>query len=210
MRGRRSANSSDGYCPASIPSTLSSTSRDRSANVYVRRTSFSRSSTVQSSAAQMATICCASTSRGFFGTSVRSISPLRMRSTSTAHSSRSPRNFGKMRPTLGASTWCPARPTRWSPRATDFGDSTWMTRSTAPISMPSSNELVQTSPGSSPAFSRSSMSRRCSRETDPWCARRSSSPAISFRRAARRSARRRLFTKISVDVCAFTSSSNFG
>ena len=51
---------------------------------------------------------------------------------------------------LGASTWWPARPTRCSPRATDFGDSTWMTRSTAPMSMPSSSELVQTRPGNQP------------------------------------------------------------
>ena len=41
----------------------------------------------------------------------------------TAHSSRSPRNLGKMRPRLTSSTPWPARPMRCSPRATDLGDS---------------------------------------------------------------------------------------
>ena len=149
-RGFRSANSSDGYCPASIPRTDSSTSRLSVAKLYVRRTTRSISVTARSSTAHIATICWASTSSGFFGTSVRSIRPLCIRSVSTAHSSRSPRNFGKMRPVLGASTWCPARPTRCSPRATDFGDSTCTTKSTAPMSMPNSSELVQTRPGQQP------------------------------------------------------------
>ncbi len=66
---------------------------------------------------------------------------------------------------------CPARPIRCSPRVTDFGDSTWITRSTAPMSMPSSSEQVATRQGSSPDFSISSTSVRSSCESDPWCAR---------------------------------------
>ena len=68
-------------------------------------------------------------------------------------------------------TWWPARPTRCRPRATDSGDSTWMTRSTAPMSMPSSSELVATRAGRRPSLSISSMSRRCSRASEPWWAR---------------------------------------
>ncbi len=41
---------------------------------------------------------------------------------------------------------------RCSPRATDFGDSTWITRSTAPMSMPSSSDDVATRHGIRPGF----------------------------------------------------------
>ena len=75
------------------------------------------------------------------------------------------------------------------------GLSTWTTRSTAPMSMPSSSELVATSAGRRPALSSSSIWRRCSRAMLPWCARTSSSPASSLRRCASRSARRRLLVK---------------
>ncbi len=54
---------------------------------------------------------------------VSSISPSRIRFATTAHSTRSPRNFGKMRPVDTASSVWPARPILWSPRVTDFGDS---------------------------------------------------------------------------------------
>ncbi len=158
----------------------------------------------------MATICWASTSSGSRGTRVSSIAPVRIRETTAAHSSRSPRYLGKMRPRLGASTWCPARPMRCMPRATLRGLSTWITRSTAPMSMPSSRLLVATSAGSSPALSCSSIRTRCSRARLPWWARATSSSASSFSRRARRSARRRLLTKISVERCAFTSSSSSG
>ena len=69
------------------------------------------------------------------------------------------------------------------------------------MSMPSSRLDVATRAGSLPAFSWSSMSSRCSRAIDPWWARTSSSPARSLSRAASRSASRREFTKIRVDVC---------
>ena len=60
---------------------------------------------------------------------------------------------------------------RCSPRATEPGDSTWITRSTAPMSMPSSSELVATIARSVPPSARSSISSRCSRAIEPWCAR---------------------------------------
>ncbi len=66
----------------------------------------------------IATICWARTSSGLRGISVVSIAPSCIRRVTTAHSSRSPRYFGKMTPLLGAPTWWPARPTRCSPRAT--------------------------------------------------------------------------------------------
>ena len=94
-----------------------------------------------------------------------------MRRATTAHSSRSARNLGKMRPLETSPTPCPARPMRCSPAVTDFGDSTWSTRSTAPMSMPSSSELVATRQGSSPALSCSSTTSRSSRASEPWCAR---------------------------------------
>ena len=96
-------------------------------------------------------------------------------------------------------TWWLARPMRWSPDATDGGASTWMTRSTAPMSMPSSSDDVATIAGRSPRLSRSSMTRALPCATEPWCASAISSPAISLSAVARRSARRRLLTKIIVE-----------
>ncbi len=127
-----------------------------------------------------------------------------------AQATRSPRYFGKMRPSLTAPTWCPARPMRCRPLATDGGASICTTRSIAPMSMPSSSEDVATRPRSRPSFSASSMSTRCGRASDPWWARTRGSPASSFSAAARRSATRRLLTKISVEVCDCTSASSRG
>ena len=70
-----------------------------------------------------------------------------------------------------APTWWPARPTRWSPLATDGGEPTWTTRSMAPMSMPSSSELVATTAGSRPALSSDSVRVRSARLIEPWCAR---------------------------------------
>ena len=75
-----------------------------------------------------------------------------------ALASRSPRYLGKMTPRETASTWWPARPIRCMPLATEVGVSIWTTRSTAPMSMPSSSEEVATSAGSRPALSASSIS----------------------------------------------------
>ena len=166
----------------------------------MRVTRACRSSTaIPSSTATMATICWASTSSGLRGTTVGSISPARMRLATTAHSSRSARNLGKIRPLLTSPTLWPARPMRWRPLDTDFGDSTWSTRSTAPMSMPSSSDDVATRHGSSPDLSISSTTSRSSRASEPWWARAISLPWSSLRRSARRSAPRRLLTKTIVE-----------
>ena len=114
-------------------------------------TSAYRSSTatglLASALAAIATICWARTSSGLRGTTVGSIRPSRMSLATTADSSRSARNFGKMRPLETSPTLWPARPMRCRPRATDFGDSTCRTRSTAPMSMPSSSDEVATRHG---------------------------------------------------------------
>ena len=138
---------------------------------------------------------------GSAGSFVSSISPPRIARATTADSSRSARNFGKIRPFEIASSSWPARPTRCSPRATDFGLSTWTTRSTAPMSIPSSRLDVATRHGIRPAFRSSSIRTRCSRAGEPWWARATSSSASSFSRTASRSARRRLLTKTIVERC---------
>ena len=78
------------------------------------------------------------------------------------------------------------------------------------MSMPSSRLLVATRAGSRPAFSSSSIRVRCSRARLPWWARATSSSASSFSRRARRSASRRLLTKMSVERWARISSSSSG
>ncbi len=88
---------------------------------------------------------------------------------SAADSSRSAWVLAIIRPLLTRPTTCPARPTRWSPRATPPGEPTWQTRSTAPMSIPSSSEAVATTLGNSPRFRASSVSRRSSWLRLPWC-----------------------------------------
>ena len=80
----------------------------------------------------------------------------------------------------------------------------------SPMSMPSSSELVATSAGSRPDLRSSSIRSRCSRAIEPWCAWTSSSPASSLSAPARRSARRREFTKMSVERCERMSSRIWG
>ena len=96
--------------------------------------------------------------------------PIRIRWTATAVWARSPRCLGNSTPRLTSPTWWPARPTRWSALATLGGDSIWTTRSTAPMSMPSSRLLVATTAGSRPRLRSSSISARCSLDTEPWWA----------------------------------------
>ena len=144
------------------------------------------------------------------GSAICSTAPACMRSVSAAQARRSPRNFGMITPLLGTSMRWPARPMRCMPLATDGGDSTWMTRSIAPMSMPSSSDDVATSARSRPAFRSSSIRSRCSRAIEPWCACTSSSPASSFTAFAMRSARRRLLTKMSVERCSRISSRRRG
>ena len=159
----------------------------------------------------MATICWARTSSGSRGTRVSSIAP-RSHARRPRPRTRAGRRgtWGTRAPRLGAPTWWPARPMRCMPRATLRGLSTWITRSTAPMSMPSSRLLVATRAGRRPAFSSSSIRVRCSRARLPWWARATSSSASSLSRRARRSASRRLLTKISVERWARTSSSSSG
>src|SRR3954447_17381959 len=102
-----------------MSSTFSSWTRERSENGYAPRTSACRSSTEISSSAQIATICWARTSSGFRGICVSSIAPSSIRRATTADSSRSARNFGKIRPFETAPSSWPAPPTRCRPRAAD-------------------------------------------------------------------------------------------
>ena len=74
------------------------------------------------------------------------------------------------------------------------------------MSMPSSSELVATTAGRRPALRSSSIRSRCSRLTEPWCARAISSPAISFSFAHSRSASRREFANTIVLRCSRISS----
>ena len=59
-----------------------------------------------------------------------------------------------------APTQCPDRPTRCSATAMERGEPIWQTRSTVPMSMPSSSEAVATTARSSPFFRRASASSR--------------------------------------------------
>ena len=130
-----------------------------------------------------------------------------MRSAVAAAASSSPRNFGMMTPLEVPPTAWPERPTRCSPEATDGGAPICTTRSIAPISMPSSSDEVATSARSRPALSASSISARRSLATEPWWAKVSVSPALSFSAALSRSAKRRLLTNSRVERCERMSSS---
>ena len=105
-----------------------------------------------------------------------------MRWVTTAAWTRSPWYLGKNTPRETSPTLCPARPVRCRPLATDGGDSTWMTRSTAPMSMPSSRLEVATTAGSRPALSASSIWVRSWRDTEPWWARATTGGAPAPRR----------------------------
>ncbi len=180
IRGRSSANSSEGYRPARRSRVASNADRGRDANGADRRTVANHSSTSMLPRAVAATVCWARMSSGLAGTKSRSIFPSSILSTVMAVCTRSARCLGNSTPCEISPTWCPARPTRWSPLATDGGDSTWTTRSTAPMSMPSSKDEVATTQRRRPDLRSSSMSARWSLETEPWWARasRGSAPAV--------------------------------
>ena len=126
-------------------------------------------------------------------------------SSSAAHSTSSSRESGNSRPLGVPSTAWPERPTRCRKLAIERGEPSWQTRSTSPMSMPSSSEAVATSAFSSPRLRRCSASSRCSLARLPWCA--PPGPRPGARTAARvtRSASRRVLTKISVVRCASIS-----
>ena len=90
--------------------------------------------------------------------------------------------------------------------AIERGEPSWQTRSTSPMSMPSSSEAVATSALSLPRLSRCSASSRCSLARLPWCAATCSAPSRSDSWRVTRSAIRRVLTKISVVRCASISS----
>ena len=129
------------------------------------------------------------------------------------------RRLGDQPPLAGPGTTCPARPTRWSPRATLPGDSTWQTRSTAPMSMPSSSEAVATTAESSPCFERllgrpplvqaqAAVMARPGQSADPepaWSDVIALAPS-SFRWAVSFSTTRRLLAKTIVERCCSISS----
>ena len=99
--------------------------------------------------------------------------------------------------------------------STDLGDSTCTTRSTAPMSMPSSSDEVATRRAAGRVLSWSSITQPLlARERAVVGAARAtatgSSAASSLRRSARRSAERRLLTKMRVERCSRTSSSSSG
>ena len=141
------------------------------ANGADRRTRSNHSCASRSATATAATVCWARMSSGLAGIRSDSMRPAVMRSATTAVSTRSPRCLGKNTPRETSPTWWPARPTRCRPEATEGGDSTWITWSTAPMSMPSSSELVATTQRIWPVFSASSTMARCSLDTEPWWAR---------------------------------------
>ena len=76
---------------------------------------------------------------------MRSRSPERTARSSAMHSTRSSRDAGNTRPFGVPATVCPDRPTRCSSVAMRCGDPIWQTRSTWPMSMPSSSDAVATS-----------------------------------------------------------------
>ena len=158
----------------------SNAERGSEANGADRRTVANHSSTSMAPRAVAATVCWARMSSGLAGTLSRSILPSSIRSTVMAVWTRSARCFGNRTPWEISPTWWPARPTRCRPLATEGGDSTCTTRSTAPMSMPSSSEDVATTQRSRPDFRSSSIRARWSLDTEPWCARAStgSAPAV--------------------------------
>ena len=187
---------------ATICTTSSKCSRASSRYGYAPRQRRKSSSSDQGSHAVSATVCCASTSSGCGSITSRSSSPSFTALTSAAHSTRSSRERGKSRPLGVPRTVCPERPTRCRNVEIQRGEPIWHTRSTCPMSMPSSSDAVATSAFRLPARSRSSASRRASLERLPWCAVTASSPRRSVSRAARRSAIRRVLTKTRVVLWA--------
>ena len=108
-----------------------------------------------------------------------------------------------------APTWWPARPMRCRPRATlprrlDLHHQVDRAHVDAELQRAGGDEAAAACRPSAA----SSISTRASRASEPWWARATSSPASSLSRSARRSASRRLLTKISVVRWAWTSSSS--
>ncbi len=133
----------------------------------------------------------------------RSSSPRRTASTRAAHSISSSRVSGKSRPLGRPPRWCPERPTRCSRVAIERVEPSWQTRSTEPMSIPSSSDAVATRAESSPALRRRSLSSRCSLDEAAVVGRRPAPrPSRSARWRVTRSAIRRVLAKTSVVRCS--------
>ena len=76
----------------------------------------------------------------------------------TAHSTRSSGSKTKRRPFATFPKLCPLLPILCRPFATDLGEPIWQTRSTEPMSIPSSRDVEDTTHLISPRFRRSSTS----------------------------------------------------
>ena len=99
-----------------------------------------------------------STSRQFSGIPTRSTSLRWAARHITAHSTRSSGSNTRRRPLATFPKLCPLLPILCRPLATDLGDPIWHTRSTDPMSMPSSREVEDTTHFISPRLRRSSTS----------------------------------------------------
>ena len=154
----------------------------------------------------MATICWASTSSGLGGMHNTSNSQRRIASNKAKHSIKSSRLVGNSRPLGIPPRKCPDRPTRCSNVPMEPVVPNWQTKSTSPISMPNSSDAVATNALSFPSFKRHSADRRCSRAKLPWWEVTFSSPMRSLRARAKRSAIRRVLTKMSVVRCSAINS----
>ena len=172
--------------------------------IQARRISWNRSSSAKSSQAQAATICCARMSSG--DCAEARCGPARRRGwRAPGRRTRSARRAWwrrggpwAARPPNGRRGRCAASAT-----AMERGEPIWQTRSTVPISMPSSSEAVATTARNSPPLRRRSASRR-RRAREAAVMRqhgvvRRGAPASW---CATRSERRRVLTKTSVVRCA--------
>ena len=191
---------------ASMSTTDSNVAESRSRYGHARRSSSSRGPVSHSRQATSPTMCWASTSSGCSTGAKRSNSPRRTASISAAHSTRSSRLSGNRRPLGVASTPWPERPTRCRKVDTARVEPSWQTRSTSPMSMPSSSEAVATRTVSEPALSRCSACRRRSRDRLPWWEATAPSPSRSASASAARSTRRRVLANTSVVRWARASS----
>ena len=124
--------------------------------------------------------------------------PARSPRTSAAQSRSSSRLMGKKRAFGVAPLQWPERPARCNATWSAPGLPSCTTRSTVPMSMPSSSDAVATMAWSDPDLSRSSASSRRARERLPWWAATFPSPSRSESAWEARSASLRVFTKTSV------------
>ena len=131
------------------------------------RTVTYQSSGFRSSIAAAATVCWASTSKGVHGMVSVSMSPERMHSMLAAVPMICSRVIRVEQCMRDSPTLWSARPTRCNPEDTDNGGAIWMTRSTEPMSMPSSRLDVATTQRNWPRLSCSSICLRRSLETEP-------------------------------------------